>query len=376
MVDWTTSRLNLHYHWKTVLLWGLIIGGALVLAFGPLCERANAWVKGNQTFPEGEVAVVLHRFCRSTFDVGCDVHPSQEKSQSIIQSVLIEWNEAGANWMFHTRSARPSDDPCNMSDAVPVILATKDNLCPGDRFPRSSTAGMVRAFSGRARVYVNANNLVSFGSRGFRRILLHEFGHVVGLGHPDEAGQNVVAIMNGTNDLTSLQPDDIAGIQALYGVRPGTTMPPPPEEEEQDDLEPVSGYLENPGDGSYQSGIGVISGWTCEAEEVVIEIGTLPPQVAAYGTERLDTAGVCGDTDNGFGLLFNWNLLGDGTHTVVALVDGLELGRAQVTVSTFGEEFVRGARGRYRLPDFPWVGRSTVIEWDQSLQNFVITEVE
>ena len=72
------------------------------------------------------------------------------------------------------------------------------------------------------------------------------------------------------------------------------------------------GYLENPGNTSFQSGIGVLSGWVCAAEEVEITLGALTPQMAAYGTERLDTASKCGDTDNGFGLLFNWNLLGDG----------------------------------------------------------------
>ena len=44
------------------------------------------------------------------------------------------------------------------------------------------------------------------------------------------------------------------------------------------------------------------------AEEVEIVLNG-EPQEAAYGTARLDTAGVCGDSDNGFGLLFNWNLL-------------------------------------------------------------------
>ena len=95
--------------------------------------------------------------------------------------------------------------------------------------------------------------------------------------------------------------------------------------------EPV-GYLENPGAASPQSGIGLISGWTCEAEEVEIEIetarGTTVRQRAAYGTERADTEAECGDIDNGFGLLFNWNLLGDGEHEVVAFVDGIELDRA------------------------------------------------
>ena len=199
------------------------------------------------------------------------------------------------------------------------------------------------------------------------RLLVHEFGHVVGLGHPDEAGQNVQAIMNSVVNYDHLQPDDIAGIRALYGTRTDIETPPP--------SETLTGFLENPGEGSSQSGVGVISGWVCEADEVVIEFNGVA-QPAAYGTERLDSQGVCGDTDNGFGLLFNWNLLGDGEHTVVALVDGVELGRATVTVRTFGEEFMRGATGRYILEDFPTPGRSVTVEWEQSQQNFVITDIE
>ena len=102
------------------------------------------------------------------------------------------------------------------------------------------------------------------------------------------------------------------------------------------------GYLENPGPNSFQSGIGVISGWVCEADEVEIAIGALGRQVAAYGTERLDTRDACGDTDNGFGLLFNWNLLGEGEHEVVAYVDETELGRAGGT----GDDGGRRGRGR------------------------------
>ena len=103
------------------------------------------------------------------------------------------------------------------------------------------------------------------------------------------------------------------------------------------------GYLENPGARSFQSGIGLISGWVCEADEVEIAIGDSGTQMAAYGTARADTAALpdgtplCGDTNNGFGLLFNWNLLGAGDHEVVALVDGVELGRATVTVTTVGK---------------------------------------
>ena len=135
----------------------------------------------------------------------------------------------------------------------------------------------------------------------------------------------------------------------------------------------VVGYLENPGRDSFQSGIGVLSGWVCEAGVVEIELNGVP-QEAAYGTERVDTAGVCGDTDNGFGLLFNWNLLRDGEHEVVALVDGVELGRATVTVTTLGMEFVRDVTGTCEAEDFPMVGETVTLEWQQTSQNFVIAE--
>ena len=133
------------------------------------------------------------------------------------------------------------------------------------------------------------------------------------------------------------------------------------------------GYLENPGDASFQSGIGVLSGWVCEAETVEIELNGAP-QVAAYGTERLDTEPICGDTDNGFGLLFNWNLLGDGAHTVVAWVDGIELGRATVTVTTLGQEFLQGAEGECVAADFPSPGETATLAWQQTSQNFVLVD--
>ena len=137
-----------------------------------------------------------------------------------------------------------------------------------------------------------------------------------------------------------------------------------------------AGTLENPGPASFQSGIGLLSGWVCAANVVELEIDGGARLAAAYGTTRADTAPVCGDTDNGFGLLFNWNLLGDGEHTVVAVVDGAELDRATVRVSTLGEEFVYDAAGRCVREDFPTPGETITLTWQEAQQNFVITGVE
>ncbi|MCE2485859.1 MAG: PD40 domain-containing protein [Desulfurellaceae bacterium] len=133
--------------------------------------------------------------------------------------------------------------------------------------------------------------------------------------------------------------------------------------------------LENPAPGSFQSGIGIISGWVCEADRIEVQFNSLPPVEAAYGTDRGDTQGACGDRDNGFGLLFNWNLLGDGTHTVRALADGTEFASVTVTVRTFGEPFLQGASREFTLADFPEVGTDVVLRWQEAQQNFVITQV-
>ena len=87
-------------------------------------------------------------------------------------------------------------------------------------------------------------------------------------------------------------------------------------------------------------------GWHCDAENIHIELADGSQVLAAYGTARGDTAGICGDSDNGFGLLFNFNLLGRGEHTVVALADGVEFGRSTFNVLRRSTgEFLSGASG-------------------------------
>ncbi|HEX8899279.1 MAG TPA: matrixin family metalloprotease, partial [Chthoniobacterales bacterium] len=65
--------------------------------------------------------------------------------------------------------------------------------------------------------------LHSDGKLDFHRVALHEFGHVLGLDHPNQANppQHVSAIMNSLiSYIDSLQADDINGAQSIYNSGP------------------------------------------------------------------------------------------------------------------------------------------------------------
>ena len=134
--------------------------------------------------------------------------------------------------------------------------------------------------------------------------------------------------------------------------------------------------LDIPGNRATLSGIGVISGWKCEATgTLTVRFDEGEPIPLLHGAERGDTRRECGDVDNGFMAIMNWSLLGDGEHTAVAYEDGEEFARSTFTVVTTGEEFVTGARAQCSVPDFPAPGENVSLEWEESTQRFELTQV-
>lgn len=138
----------------------------------------------------------------------------------------------------------------------------------------------------------------------------------------------------------------------------------------------AQGVLENPVAGSTESGIGVISGWHCTASDITASIDGRPLGKAGSGTSRNDTASVCGRADTGYSLLYNYNILAPGSHTISLYADGQLLETRQFnTVQSGGAEFVTGMSKTTTISDFPASGKTATLQWSQSKQSFVVTGI-
>ena len=155
----------------------------------------------------------------------------------------------------------------------------------------------------------------------------------------------------------------------------------------------AKGVIEDPPPNGIRGGIGLIRGWVCSAPSVEVRLFDEAGRRVAtldtpYGSSRPDTRGQCliREEDDpgltGFGLTWNFNELPEGTYTAEAWAGtgqvAQQIGQTNAfeVVHLTDEPFVRGLAGECRAPDFPAPGATTVLEWEQSLQNFVISGVE
>jgi len=350
----------------------LLAGLASVLV---VCSQSTAFVRESS---EGVFAIWPDSEATLNLQVGCPDTPLTFWGPCWTDAVIdaaSRWHGPDTSFRFLIRSPSVSANPCEIDEFR--TIAFRATVCkpnsPSFGSALAVTYFLVNPATGAfvdvdtvfdaKRTWVTYPGPLQTNASGtivydFHRIAIHELGHALGLDHPDDAGQTVTAIMNSrVSDLDTTQPDDLAGVRSIYPATIAT----------------VQGVLENPQPNSSVSGISTISGWVCTATQVNVLVNDSIVIPAAYGTPRSDTRERCGDDNNGFSILVNWNELGSGTHQVVAFADGVEFGRATVTVSTFGTPFLSGANGTFVIP---FNGHNVTLKWDEQLQNFVINGIQ
>ena len=135
--------------------------------------------------------------------------------------------------------------------------------------------------------------------------------------------------------------------------------------------------LDSPANNSTVSGIGVISGWKCEAVgDITVSFDDGDPIPLVYGSSRGDTSASCNDDDglNGFVAIWNWGLLSDGPHTAVVYDNEVEFARSTFSVVNFGQEFVEATR-ECMIEDFPAMGETATFAWNESTQHLELAEI-
>ena len=155
---------------------------------------------------------------------------------------LALWNTVVPN--FFTMDTTEAD-PCDGHNGVNTVMFAPD-YC-GNSFGdvaaitrKSYIQRSGRFFLVEADIVLNAKHcwnayagplrpceasLTPLPAIDIQRVMLHELGHVLGLEHPDAAGQAVVAVMNSyISDVDTLTQDDRDGAVFLYSQSPLTAI--------------------------------------------------------------------------------------------------------------------------------------------------------
>ncbi len=212
----------------------------LVLIFGSAFALIASGVFGyaleNKSWPGGSVVTVQMQLGSPSLPL---LDGSTTWNDAAVPA-LYDWNAE----MNNIQMVAVMDSTLPVSSGDGVNSAVFASTVFGDSFGsgvlavtyyRTQGSSMMEAdiLFNTAQLFDSYRGDLIFNSQGkcicdIQRVFLHELGHALGLTHPDSAGQKIDAIMNSiVSDRSLLAPDDIQGIQYLYGA-PTATPPPTP----------------------------------------------------------------------------------------------------------------------------------------------------
>jgi hypothetical protein len=168
---------------------------------------------------------------------GSSQFPGQLGAELAVWKACVEWGsgphgtgagdptqaslgDGGANfdfaWMGKTEGRGSANDnilSANASCAAGVISNTEQPSSDGWRI----------SLCDNGRVWADGPGTIVGTEFDIQSAAAHEFGHALGLGHSSDASATMDAtILAGNVDKRSIEADDIAGVQCIYGVKSAT----------------------------------------------------------------------------------------------------------------------------------------------------------
>jgi hypothetical protein len=209
---------------------------AIVVALVGFSAAAKAYVLEGKSWPPGTVLVLQ----LGLGSAGRTLQDGNTSWDDAVLPVVAMWNQKIGR--VQVANVLNPAAPVSSGDRVNSVVFTTSIF--GQAFGANTLAVTYYSSSGSNMIESDTlfNRAITFDSyRGplqfiahgpaiadIRRVFLHELGHSLGLGHPDQGGQQVTAVMNSiVSNQEVLSTDDIAGGQFLYGAPAALPTPTP-----------------------------------------------------------------------------------------------------------------------------------------------------